>query len=48
VERDIKRPKYMTPVEAKEYGVIDKILDSDESPLQQMVKAARERKYSWV
>ena len=48
VEKDISRPRYMTPFEAKEYGIVDSVLDSDASPLQQMVKAARERKYSWV
>ena len=48
VERDISRPKYFTPFEAKEYGIIDRVLEADASPLEQMVKAARGRKYSWV
>ena len=48
VEKDIKRPKYFTPFEAKEYGIIDTVLEADASPLQQLVQAARDRKYSWV
>lgn len=45
VEKDITRPKYMTPYEAKEYGIIDNVLDTEEGPLLKIVQAARERKY---
>eukprot|EP00210_Caulerpa_lentillifera_P004670 g4455.t1 len=48
VEKDITRPKYMTPFEAQSYGIIDRVLDTDESPMRQMVEYARKRKYKWV
>jgi len=45
IEADILRPKYFDPYAAIEYGIIDKVLNPNESEVAKAVKASREGAY---
>ncbi|CAD7699459.1 unnamed protein product [Ostreobium quekettii] len=48
IERDIRRPKYFNPYSAVDYGLIDKVLESDEGDTRQMVEGTRLGTYQWT
>lgn len=37
VDRDMARPKYFTPQEAIEYGIIDNIMSTDEAKARRII-----------
>ncbi|GMH39017.1 hypothetical protein BSKO_06915 [Bryopsis sp. KO-2023] len=48
IEKDISRPKYFDPYAAKEYGIIDKVLESDDANIKKLVESSRSGMYQWL
>eukprot|EP00892_Ulva_mutabilis_P011862 jgi/Ulvmu1/9048/UM005_0141.1 len=47
VKKDINRPKYFSPYDAVDYGLIDKVLESEEKDVTEALEAISRGKYEW-
>ena len=47
VKRDINRPKYFSPYDAVDYGLVDKVLESEERDVTEALESISRGKYEW-
>ena len=47
IKRDINRPKYFSPYDAVDYGLIDKVLESEEKDVSEALQRVARGSYEW-
>lgn len=47
VKTDINRPKYFSPYDAVDYGLVDKVLESEERDVTEALESISRGKYEW-
>jgi ATP-dependent protease ClpP protease subunit len=47
IKKDINRPKYFSPYDAVDYGIIDKVLESEEKDVSEALQSVARGSYEW-
>lgn len=47
IKKDINRPKYFSPYDAVEYGIIDKVLEADGKETAEALARVSKGNYQW-
>jgi ATP-dependent Clp protease, protease subunit len=47
IKKDINRPKYFSPYDAMDYGLIDKVLESEEKDVTDALERVSRGSYEW-
>jgi ATP-dependent protease ClpP protease subunit len=47
IKRDINRPRYFSPSDAVDYGLIDRVLEAEDKDVSEALEAISKGKYEW-
>lgn len=47
ISQDINRPKYFSAYDAQDYGLIDRVLESEEKEVTEALESISKGKYEW-
>jgi ATP-dependent protease ClpP protease subunit len=47
IKRDINRPRYFSPSDAVDYGLIDRVLEAEDKDVSSALEAISKGKYEW-
>lgn len=47
VKRDLNRPRYFSPEDAVDYGLIDRVLESEDKQVSEALRSISKGNYEW-